>query len=130
MVTEEALPTYQKMLNILDGGVRDETGSSPTSWAVWTRAWTAEENRHGDLMNKYIYLTGRADMRQVEKTIQYLVGAGMYTSLLSLPCVVPTCRIQKPRPTPMSFSFTHLSKRGQHSYLTATLQGTPGSTGT
>ncbi|KAF7096852.1 hypothetical protein CFC21_098742 [Triticum aestivum] len=77
MVTEEALPTYQKMLNILDGGVRDETGSSPTSWAVWTRAWTAEENRHGDLMNKYIYLTGRADMRQVEKTIQYLVGAGI-----------------------------------------------------
>ncbi|XP_072970157.1 stearoyl-[acyl-carrier-protein] 9-desaturase, chloroplastic-like [Typha angustifolia] len=76
MITEEALPTYQTMLNTLDG-VRDETGASPTSWAIWTRAWTAEENRHGDLLNKYLYLTGRVDMRQIEKTIQYLIGSGM-----------------------------------------------------
>ncbi|XP_078434182.1 stearoyl-[acyl-carrier-protein] 9-desaturase, chloroplastic-like isoform X2 [Wolffia australiana] len=76
MITEEALPTYQTMLNTLDG-VRDETGASPTPWAVWTRAWTAEENRHGDLLNKYLYLSGRVDMRQIEKTIQYLIGSGM-----------------------------------------------------
>ncbi|KAI3978308.1 hypothetical protein MKX01_013106 [Papaver californicum] len=76
MITEEALPTYQTMLNTLDG-VRDETGASPTSWARWTRAWTAEENRHGDLLNKYLYLTGRVDMKQIEKTIQYLIGSGM-----------------------------------------------------
>ncbi|NP_001267709.1 acyl-[acyl-carrier-protein] desaturase, chloroplastic [Cucumis sativus] len=76
MITEEALPTYQTMLNTLDG-VRDETGASPTPWAIWTRAWTAEENRHGDLLNKYLYLSGRVDMRQVEKTIQYLIGSGM-----------------------------------------------------
>ncbi|XP_074332152.1 stearoyl-[acyl-carrier-protein] 9-desaturase, chloroplastic-like [Apium graveolens] len=76
MITEEALPTYQTMLNTLDG-VRDETGASPSPWAVWTRAWTAEENRHGDLLNKYLYLSGRVDMRQIEKTIQYLIGSGM-----------------------------------------------------
>ncbi|XAR71051.1 Acyl-[acyl-carrier-protein] desaturase [Bertholletia excelsa] len=76
MITEEALPTYQTMLNTLDG-VRDETGASLTSWAIWTRAWTAEENRHGDLLNKYLYLSGRVDMKQVERTIQYLIGAGM-----------------------------------------------------
>lgn len=82
MITEEALPTYQTMLNTLDG-VRDETGASPTAWAVWTRAWTAEENRHGDLLNKYLYLTGRVDMRQIEKTIQYLIGSGMVTVFFS-----------------------------------------------
>lgn len=76
MITEEALPTYQTMLNTLDG-TKDETGASPDPWAVWTRAWTAEENRHGDLLNKYLYLTGRVDMRAVEKTIQYLIGSGM-----------------------------------------------------
>ncbi|CAH9133919.1 unnamed protein product [Cuscuta epithymum] len=76
MITEEALPTYQTMLNTLDG-VRDETGASLTSWAVWTRAWTAEENRHGDLLNKYLYLSGRVDMKAIEKTIQYLIGSGM-----------------------------------------------------
>jgi acyl-[acyl-carrier-protein] desaturase len=76
MITEEALPTYQKLLNTMDG-VRDETGVSPTSWAIWSRYWTAEENRHGDLLNKYLYLTGRVDMRMIEKTIQYLIGNGM-----------------------------------------------------
>ncbi|GLJ45148.1 hypothetical protein SUGI_0950580 [Cryptomeria japonica] len=76
MITEEALPTYQTMLNTLDG-LRDESGASPTSWAVWTRMWTAEENRHGDLLNKYLSLYGRVDMRQIENTIQYLIGSGM-----------------------------------------------------
>ncbi|KAG9440799.1 hypothetical protein H6P81_020964 [Aristolochia fimbriata] len=76
MITEEALPTYQTMLNTFDG-IRDETGGSFTPWAIWTRAWTAEENRHGDLLNKYLYLSGRVDMKQIEKTIQYLIGSGM-----------------------------------------------------
>lgn len=76
MITEEALPTYMSMLNTLDG-VRDETGASPTPWATWTRAWTAEENRHGDVMNKYMYLTGRVNMRAIEVTIQNLIGSGM-----------------------------------------------------
>ncbi|XP_077253007.1 stearoyl-[acyl-carrier-protein] 9-desaturase, chloroplastic-like isoform X1 [Tasmannia lanceolata] len=76
MITEEALPTYHTMVNTLDS-VRDETGGSLTSWAIWTREWTAEENRHGDLLNKYLFLSGRVDMRQIEKTIQYLIGSGM-----------------------------------------------------
>ncbi|KAI4369637.1 hypothetical protein MLD38_018058 [Melastoma candidum] len=75
MITEEALPSYQTILNTLDG-VRDDTGMSPTSWAKWIRGWTAEENRHGDLLNKYLYLSGRVDMRKIEKTIQYLIGSG------------------------------------------------------
>ena len=29
----------------------------------WTRQWTSEENRHGDLMNKYCYLSGKVNMR-------------------------------------------------------------------
>ncbi|XP_044498006.1 stearoyl-[acyl-carrier-protein] 9-desaturase 5, chloroplastic-like [Mangifera indica] len=76
MITEEALPTYQTILNTLDG-VGDETGASLSSWASWIRAWSSEENRHGDLLNKYLYLSGRVNMKQIEKTIQYLIGAGM-----------------------------------------------------
>lgn len=76
MITEEALPTYMAMLNTLDG-VRDETGAAPTPWGRWTREWTAEENRHGDLMNKYMYLTGRVNMHAIEVTIQNLIGSGM-----------------------------------------------------
>ncbi|KAH7687138.1 Fatty acid desaturase type 2 protein [Dioscorea alata] len=76
MITEEALPTYQSILNRFSG-IEDETGASMTSWARWTRSWTAEENRHGDLLNKYLYLTGRLNMKQIEKTIHYLISSGM-----------------------------------------------------
>lgn len=58
MITEEALPSYHSMLNRLDEA-GDRTGFDQGPWARWNRAWTAEENRHGDLLNKYLYLSGR-----------------------------------------------------------------------
>lgn len=76
MITEEALPTYHSLLNSLDG-IYDETGNSPSPWARWIRSWTAEENRHGDLLHKYLYLSGRVDMRSIQKTIHYLISEGM-----------------------------------------------------
>ncbi|TVU46527.1 hypothetical protein EJB05_06068 [Eragrostis curvula] len=76
MVTEEALPTYQSMANRTEG-LGDATGCSAIPWARWLRGWTAEENRHGDLLNRYLYLTGRVDMRQVEMTVHHLIRNGM-----------------------------------------------------
>lgn len=75
MVTEEALPTYQTWLNRLQG-LTDETGASNNPWAQWSRGWTAEENRHGDLLNKYLYLSGRVDMHAVEQTVHHLINNG------------------------------------------------------
>ena len=75
MVTEEALPSYQTWLNRLRG-VTDESGMSESAWAQWSRGWTAEENRHGDLLNRYLYLSGRVDMRAVETTIHHLIKNG------------------------------------------------------
>lgn len=75
MVTEEALPTYQTLLNTFEG-CDDPTGDSDTAWARWSRGWTSEENRHGDLLNKYLYLGGRCDMRSIEVTIQHLITNG------------------------------------------------------
>jgi len=80
MITEEALPTYQTWINKLDG-VGDESGSSLSPWAIWSRSWTAEENRHGDLLKTYLYLSGRVDMHMIEKTIHYLIGAGMVRNI-------------------------------------------------
>lgn len=71
-ITEEALPTYESWLTMVDGVSRDEDGG----WMKWTRHWTAEENRHGDLLNKYLYLSGRVDMRQMEISTQYLIADG------------------------------------------------------
>merc|ERR1712125_176075 len=75
MVTEEALPTYQTLLNTFEG-CEDPTGDTDSAWAKWSRGWTSEENRHGDLLNKYLYLGGRCDMRSVEVTIQHLITNG------------------------------------------------------
>jgi acyl-[acyl-carrier-protein] desaturase len=76
MITEEALPTYQTYFNLIKGVNEDGNVASDKGWVKWSRRWTAEENRHGDLLNKYLYLCGRADMRQVEITIHNLLANG------------------------------------------------------
>src|SRR5512145_8893 len=73
MITEEALPSYSVALN---GLVKDDEGTNSAPWARWLRGWTAEENRHGDLLNAYVRLTGRVNMRAVERTIHGLVANG------------------------------------------------------
>lgn len=76
MITEEALPSYQTYFNMLEGINEEGSLTSKSGWVKWTKAWTAEENRHGDLLNKYLYLSGRADMRKVEQTIHRLIYNG------------------------------------------------------
>ncbi|UBM60399.1 acyl-ACP desaturase [Marinilongibacter aquaticus] len=71
-ITEEALPTYESWLMRVEG-VNPE---NPSGWSRWVRWWTAEENRHGDLLNKYLYLSGRVDMRAMETSTQYLLADG------------------------------------------------------
>lgn len=72
VITEEALPTYESWLMDLEGVSKEE----PQGWAKWIRMWTAEENRHGDLLNKFLYLSGRVNMRQMEVSTQYLIADG------------------------------------------------------
>jgi acyl-[acyl-carrier-protein] desaturase len=76
MITEEALPSYQTYFNLMPGINTERDLTSPNGWVTWSRQWTAEENRHGDLLNKYLYLSGRADMNAVEKSIQTLINNG------------------------------------------------------
>lgn len=71
-ITEEALPTYEAWLMAIEGIQQDQENP----WAKWVRAWSAEENRHGDLLNKYLYLSGRVNMREMEVSTQYLIADG------------------------------------------------------
>ncbi len=72
-ITEEALPTYESWLMEVEGISHQENNG----WSKWVRAWTGEENRHGDLLNKYLYLSGRVNMREMEISTQYLLTDGL-----------------------------------------------------
>jgi len=77
MVTEEALPTYESWLMDMEGVKQHgKTKGEENAWSKWVRHWTGEENRHGDTLNKYLYLSGRVDMREVEITTQHLINDG------------------------------------------------------
>ncbi len=104
MITEEALPTYESWLMDVEGV--DQVGRN--SWGKWVRQWTGEENRHGDVLNKYLYLSGRVNMREIEKTTQHLITDGfdigtdrdpyknfVYTSFQELATYVSHNRVAK-----------------------------------
>ena len=105
MITEEALPTYESWLMDVEGV---EQVGKENAWAKWVRHWTGEENRHGDVLNKYLYLSGRVNMREIEKTTQYLIADGfdigtdrdpyknfVYTSFQELATYVSHNRVAK-----------------------------------
>ena len=76
-ITEEALPTYESWLLDIEGVSQMTNTEGDNGWAKWLRAWTGEENRHGDVLNKYLYLSGRVNMREVEITTHHLIADGM-----------------------------------------------------
>ena len=63
-ITEEALPTYESWLMDVEG-INQHDGVQGNGWSKWVRHWTPEENRHGDTLNKYLYLSGRVDMKEI-----------------------------------------------------------------
>lgn len=82
IITEEALPSYETWLMDVEGIGKK---NNPEGWSKWVRMWTAEENRHGDLLNKYVYLSGRINMRQMEISTQYLLADGVDNGAASDP---------------------------------------------
>jgi acyl-[acyl-carrier-protein] desaturase len=71
-ITEEALPTYETWL----AGVNGIDQHTNNGWMKWLRGWTAEENRHGDVLNRYLYLCGRINMKEFEASTQFLIADG------------------------------------------------------
>ncbi|SFW30729.1 acyl-[acyl-carrier-protein] desaturase [Sinomicrobium oceani] len=103
-ITEEALPTYESWLMDVEGIDQVERNG----WSKWVRHWTGEENRHGDVLNKYLYLSGRVNMKEVERTTHHLINDGfdigtdtdpyknfVYTSFQELATYVSHNRVAK-----------------------------------
>lgn len=79
-ITEDALPTYSAWLRVI---VDDPSGTSDNPLAVASRRWSAEERRHGVLLNYHLLLDPRINHRMVEKTIHYLIARGFKTKALN-----------------------------------------------
>lgn len=75
MITEEALPSYHSWLANLEFGF-DPSGVGDTGLASWIRGWVAEEKRHGDVLNRYLFATGRVNLKAIEITIHNLLRNG------------------------------------------------------
>jgi acyl-[acyl-carrier-protein] desaturase len=71
-ITEEALPTYESWLSSVVGVDQQNNNG----WMKWLRGWTSEENRHGDVLNRYLYLCGRINMKEFEASTQFLIADG------------------------------------------------------
>ncbi|CAG9461243.1 unnamed protein product [Pedinophyceae sp. YPF-701] len=84
LVSKEMVPAFLSQLNTLRGA-QDETGASALPWAQWNRAWAAHENRHCDVLKRWLYLSGRADVRAVEVHVHALMQAGLDTGAEGLP---------------------------------------------
>ncbi|MDT8347599.1 MAG: acyl-ACP desaturase [Flavobacteriaceae bacterium] len=117
-VTEEALPTYESWLMDVEG--INQVENKGNVWSKWVRQWTGEENRHGDVLNKFLYLSGRVNMKEVERTTHHLINDGfdigtdrdpyknfVYTSFQELATYVSHLRVAQ---MAKKYSNTALSK--------------------
>ncbi len=75
MITEEALPSYHSWLTNLEFGF-DRSGVGDGGLAQWTRGWVAEEKRHGDVLARYLFASGRVNLKAIEITIHNLLRNG------------------------------------------------------
>lgn len=73
-VTEEALPNYARNLSNL---FPDQSGVSEDAWRLWSRGWVAEEKMHGRVLDRYLLLGGRVNMKAVDGSIDSLIERGM-----------------------------------------------------
>jgi acyl-[acyl-carrier-protein] desaturase len=78
-LTEEGLPTYTSRIFQTEG-LPTETGdphSENRPLSQWIRQWTAEEARHGTLLDRLLFLSDRIDQRAREGSKQLLIEDGM-----------------------------------------------------
>jgi acyl-[acyl-carrier-protein] desaturase len=78
-LTEEGLPTYTSRL-FTTQGQPTETGdphSENRPLAQWFRNWTAEEARHGTVLDRLLFMADRVNQKAYEGSKQLLLQDGM-----------------------------------------------------
>ena len=68
LLTEEGLPSYHRLLH--------EAFGEKSDWRVWANQWTAEEDRHGNILRDVMRDTRMVDFNAVEKMQFEFVAGG------------------------------------------------------
>lgn len=68
LITEEGLPSYHRLLG--------EAFGDKSAWVEWRNQWTAEEDRHGNILRDYLRDCRVVDMQVVEKMQFSFVAQG------------------------------------------------------
>lgn len=72
-ITERGLPNYSARTAHISG---DGTGVSKDAWSRFFRRWNAEEEEHGAILSRYLFLTGRVDMAAFDHSTFSLIENG------------------------------------------------------
>lgn len=78
-VTEDGLPLFMSALYGADGLPEGDASNPGKDSALrnWIHRWTAEENRHGEVLNGWLNVSGRVDMDAYYRTVQLFLEDGM-----------------------------------------------------
>lgn len=68
LITEEGLPAYHRLLA--------EAFGQQSAWVEWRNQWTAEEDRHGNILRDYLRDCRLVDMKAVEQMQFNFVATG------------------------------------------------------
>jgi len=72
-LTEEALPTYTRFLVATEGIPKEQE----SHLQQWIREWSAEEERHGTLLDRLMLMSKAFDMDSYERSKSMLIADGM-----------------------------------------------------
>lgn len=68
MLTEEGLPHFHRIMSRIMGG--------DSTWVTWRDAWTAEEERHGAVMQLWVHASGAFDDAGIERMLFAYINSG------------------------------------------------------
>jgi len=75
-ITEGNIASYPIAIN-RHAGISDKTGTDQGPFPRFLRDWTGQENRHSQVLDKLLYISGVPIMREVEKSTHSLIRNGL-----------------------------------------------------
>lgn len=115
LITEEGLPHFHRLF------ASHVNGSS--AWKEWNYTWTAEEDRHGNILRDYIRDAGLVDFRKLEEMQFGYITSGFDPAWDNDPYRVLVFTTLQERVTQISHQNTYRVSDGSEPVLQGILQG-------